>query len=199
MAHVQPLNREELPQFEADFSRLDQIMGFLPNSLPTMARRPEIAGSFMALARAVLFVGLLEPSLKEMIAQVASTSAGCRYCVAHCAITAERAGVEGGKLASLSEFEESDLFSDAERAAFRLARDAARVPNASTPSHFDELRKHYSDDEIVEIVATIALFGYLNRWNDTMATQLEAAPLEFASSVLAPSGWEVGKHAATAT
>jgi len=48
--------------------------------------------------------------------------------------------------------------------------------------------------QIVELVSVIALFGYLNRWNDTMATQLEGLPARFAAGTLAPHGWSAGKH-----
>ena len=78
---------------------------------------------------------------------------------------------------------------------FRLARDAALVPNAVKPGHFEALREHFNDTEIVELVAVISLFGFLNRWNDTMATALEAEPLAFAERELAPGGWRAGKHA----
>jgi len=46
----------------------------------------------------------------------------------------------------------------------------------------------------VELTAAIATFGFLNRWNDTMATELEDEPLEFAGEHLAHHGWERGKH-----
>ena len=77
----------------------------------------------------------------------------------------------------------------------RLARDAALVPNQVTAAHFEELHKYLSDDEIVELVAMVSLFGFLNRWNDTMATQLEPEPLAFATKNLAAVGWQPGKHA----
>jgi len=76
----------------------------------------------------------------------------------------------------------------------RLARDAAAVPNATTPAHFEELRRHFNDAQIIEITATISLMGWLNRWNDTMATELEDEPLTFASDHLSNHGWEAGKH-----
>jgi hypothetical protein len=46
----------------------------------------------------------------------------------------------------------------------------------------------------VQSVGVISLFGYLNRWNDTMATTLEPEPLEFATQHLAKRGWQPGKH-----
>jgi hypothetical protein len=60
------------------------------------------------------------------------------------------------------------------------------------------LRHYFSERQIVQIVAVIALFGFLNRWNDTMATELEPAPVDFAQAVLAQTGWAVDKHASPA-
>ena len=39
------------------------------------------------------------------------------------------------------------------------------------------------------------MFGWMNRWNDTLATQLEDHPLEFARAHLTASGWTPGVHA----
>ena len=59
----------------------------------------------------------------------------------------------------------------------------------------ENLKKHFDEDQIVEIVGVVCLFGWLNRFNDTMATDLENDLLDFASEHLASSGWQVGKHA----
>ena len=83
---------------------------------------------------------------------------------------------------------------DAEKAALRFARAAAMVPNEVDEELTAEMRKHWDDGEIVEIMAVIALFGYLNRWNDSMATDLEAAPQEMGEKVLSSGGWTGGKH-----
>jgi hypothetical protein len=56
------------------------------------------------------------------------------------------------------------------------------------------LKEHFSDKQCVEIVAVISLFGFLNRWNDTMATTLEDKPRAFAAETIAGAGWDVGKH-----
>ncbi|MEM9464091.1 MAG: hypothetical protein AAGA90_01895 [Actinomycetota bacterium] len=103
--------------------------------------------------------------------------------------------LDPAKLAAAWEFESSELFSDAERAALRLAFHAGVTPSAVTSDDFDALERHYSTEEIVSIVAVISLFGWLNRWNDTMATRLEDEPAAFAGATLAHAGWELGKHA----
>jgi AhpD family alkylhydroperoxidase len=140
-------------------------------------------------------MGLIDRGLAQMIANVTSHSAGCRYCQAHTGAHAAAAGVDAEKIAKVWEFESSDLFDDAERAALRVARDAGLAPNLVTDSHFEDLAEHYSEEQIIQIVATIGLFGYLNRWNDTMATTLEEEPTYFASRHLSAAGWEAGKHA----
>ena len=104
-------------------------------------------------------------------------------------------GVETARIKAIWEFQTSDLFTDAERAALNIVWAGSQSPNASTPEHFDELRKHYSNEQIIEILAVNCLAGWLNKWNDTVATTLEAAPRDFAEAALDSLQWQVGKHA----
>ena len=169
-------------------------MGFVPSSLLTMAHRPELMKAFLQLATTVHSSPGLDPILVQMVAHVASTAAGCVYCQAHTAATATRRGAAADKVAAAWDFESDARFSPAERAALSLARDAANVPNRATADHFEALRQHFDDAEIVDLVAVISLFGFLNRWNDTLATRLEEEPRAFAERELADRGWKVGKH-----
>ncbi|MFN3463378.1 MAG: carboxymuconolactone decarboxylase family protein [Terricaulis sp.] len=68
------------------------------------------------------------------------------------------------------------------------------MPNGVDEANGAELRKHWSDGEIVEILGVIALFGYLNRWNDSMATSIEPGAVESGDKHLAGRGWSPGKH-----
>ena len=141
--------------------------------------------------------GDVDAGLKQLIAHVVSRSAGCRYCQAHTGHFAHTlAGVEVEKIEAVWEFEGSPLFDEAERAALRLALAAGAVPNGATDEHFAELRRHYSEGEQVEIVGVISLFGFLNRFNDTLANALEEDAIRFAGEHLAQGGWELGKHGA---
>lgn len=194
MPNVEPLSRSELPEFEPVFQSIEQMMGFVPNSLLTLGRSPEILRGFGALSGAILGHCSLAPGLRQLVAFVASTAAGCRYCQAHTSHGAAKLGVAPEKLEAAFEFETSPLFDDAERAALRLARDAALQPNATTPAHFDALRRHFDERQLVELVAIVSLFGWLNRWNDTMATALEEPALRFGEKHLAAAGWSAGKH-----
>lgn len=192
MTHISPMTREDLPEMEPMFKMVEAGMGFVPTSMFTMAHWPELLNAFGGMGSTVLNTGEVEAGLKQLIAYVVSNAAGCQYCQAHTSHNAEKRGVQPEKVRQAFEFETSTLFSEKERSALRLALHAGMVPNATEPSHFDTLKQHFSDRQIVEIVAVISLFGFLNRWNDTMATSLESQPAEFASNNL--SNWEIGKH-----
>ena len=193
MTLVPPLSREELPEMEPLFNMVEASMGFVPTSMLTMAHWPELLQTFGAFAGNVLNSGEVDHGLKQLIAFVISNAAGCRYCQAHTSHSAAKRGVSTEKINAAFEFETSELFDDAERAALRVALHAGMVPNAVEQEHLAELNQHYSPRQSVEIVAVISLFGYLNRWNDTMASTLEDTPVSFATENI-PT-WEVGKHA----
>jgi uncharacterized peroxidase-related enzyme len=197
MPRVKPLSPEAVPELSDLLERSKERMGFLPNSQLIMAHRPEILRGFAQLAAAINGPGsTISPQLRNLVSQMASRAAGCGYCMAHTAHTAGRVGVPDAKEEALWQYGTSPLFSEAERAALRVAQGAAQVPNAVMDRDFAELKRHYSDAQIVDIVAVIALFGFLNRFNDTMATELESSPLEAGRRFLAEKGWTVGKHAA---
>ena len=197
MPRLAPLPRDATAGLEETLRASEVRMGFLPNSQLIMAWRPEILRAFAELGAAINGPSsTIDPQLRNLVSQMASRAAGCGYCMAHTAHTAERVGIAADKENALWEYETSPLFSAAERAALRVAQGAAQVPNAVTDAGFAELKKHYSEPQIVDIVAVIALFGFLNRFNDTMATELEASPIEAGKRYLAERGWTVGKHAA---
>jgi uncharacterized peroxidase-related enzyme len=198
MANMEPLRREDRPELEPLFRHYDETLSFVPNSLYTMARRPEILGAFSELITQIWNTGTLPKDLKPLIGIMASVAAGCRYCQAHEAVDARERGVDGEKIAQIWDFERSPRYDDGERAALRFARDASLVPNEVTPAHFEELRRYWDDGQIVEMLAVIGLFGFLNRWNDTMATSLEEVPLSYAADRYG-GHWEAGKHGGETT
>lgn len=198
MAHMQPLPFDELPEdIQERFLYYKKTRGFTPNSIQTMVRRPNIVRAFMQLNQAILYDGTVDEELKMLVSLIASQVAGCRYCQAHMANLSKIYKASSEKISKVWEFEQSDLFSDAEKAALRVAYSGALAPSEATQEQFDELYNYFDEGQVVEIVASIALFGFLNRWNDTMATELEELPAQVASDVIGDSfGWEVGKHQA---
>lgn len=195
MPLVEPLAADHDAEV-AELARFfNETLGFPPNSVLTMQRRPAIAKAFIELNKAVMENnGRVTSEQKRLIGYIASLTAGCRYCQAHTARAAERYGGSDERLAEIWNYERSDLFTPAEKAAFAFAQAASSVPNAVDEAIGAELRKHWSDDEIVEILGVIALFGYLNRWNDSMATELEPIGVAAGEKNLKAEGWTPGKH-----
>jgi AhpD family alkylhydroperoxidase len=141
MPLLEPLPIDHDPTV-AEMSRLfHETLGFVPNSVLTMQRRPQIAQAFIALNRAVMTNGgRVTSEQKRLIALLASGVAGCRYCQAHTALAATRYGATEDRLRQLWEFRSSALHTEAERAAFEFALAAASVPNVVTPELMARLR-----------------------------------------------------------
>ena len=180
MARIDTLSKEDLPYLADYFEESERTRGFVANFLLTIGYRPEIADAVHNLFLAIQPhgtpenpVGTVPMELKNLVAQVCSRAAGCQYCSTHTAAASQITGVAKEKVEDLWNYETSDLFSDAERAALRVAQCAGQVPNAVEDEDFVELKKYYSNEQIVEIVAVIAFFGFLNRFNDTMNLDIE--------------------------
>ena len=183
-------NVKELVKF------FNETLGFCPNSVLTMQRRPNIAKAFIELNIAVMENhGELTSELKRLIAFVSSNTAGCRYCQAHTIRAAERYGGSSERLKNIWDFENQDYYSDAEKAALRFAQEASMIPVNVSENTEKQLHNYWSDNDIVEIMGVIALFGYLNRWNDVMATTLEDDATSSAADLLKGVSWNAGKHA----
>ncbi len=184
------------PGLDDVFSLFNCVGSIIPNAMLIMQRRPKILRAYVQMMRAISDpeTSEVDAGFKRLIAHVASRAAGCRYCMSHTAALALGSGVDDAKLEAVWEYRTSPLYTEAERIALDIALAAGGVPNGVTDEMFAKLREHWSDGQIVEIVAMIALFGFLNRWNDTLATPLEDEALAVGEKYLAPHGWEAGKH-----
>ena len=160
-----------------------------------MQHRPEISKAFINLNKAVMEnQGRVTSALKRMIAWVSSNTAGCRYCQAHAIRAAERYGAEQEKLDNIWEYPTHPAFTEAERAALDFSLAASQIPNAVDENLKKRLYKYWNEGEIVEMLGVISLFGYLNRWNDSMGTSIEQGAVESGKKYLEKHGWSKGKH-----
>ena len=192
---LSPLPLDHDASLKDNFATTAKNLGFVPNSMLIMQRRPEITKAYAALSASIWGPSsVVDIGFKRLIAHVVSRSAGCMYCMAHTAGGAMHLGVPEEKVRAVWDYQTSPLYTPAERAALDVAVAAGCTPNAVTDEMFVEMRKYWSEEQIVEIVATISMFGFLNRWNDTMATPLEEEPIEVGERLLAERGWTPGKH-----
>ena len=199
MSRISPAAPEQFAQVADHMERWRKTKGYPPNSWLTMVRKPGVFRAYRDLHSAVMMDdGEVPKALKFLVACVVSAAAGDPYCAAHNAENAAHiAGAAIAKVEALSQFRTSPLYTAAERAALELAAAAGACPPRVTDAHFVDLKKHYSEDAATEIVAVIALLGWLNRWNITLATRIEDEALAFARKHLAASGWTPGAHADT--
>ena len=136
-------------------------------------------------------------------------ASGCVHCQAHGAygtfqeiegdylydkVPAEDMPAVAEKIRSLMDFERSEHFSTAEKAAFRLARDAGTLPGRTTAAHIEELRRHYSDREIQEIIATLVLTPWLSTVMQSQGTVTDQRSMAWSIRHLGPAGWKPGIH-----
>ncbi|WP_334015810.1 carboxymuconolactone decarboxylase family protein [Alteromonas sp. S167] len=190
-----PLPPETTPELADDFAVFIDILGFIPNSLLTMQRKPEMVKGFAALTKGVMGEGsVVDGGFKRLIAHFASRAAGCQYCEAHSLIAAGIHGISDEKVAAVWEYQTSPLYTQAERMALDFALAAGSVPNAVDAPLMEAMRTHWKEEEIVEILGAVSLYGFLNRWNDSMATEIESSPKALGDEVLAQGGWTGGKH-----
>jgi alkylhydroperoxidase family enzyme len=172
----------------------NETLGFCPNSVLTMNKKPLMADAFINLNKAVMDnAGSISSEFKRIIAYISSNTAGCRYCQAHTIRAAQRYGGSDKRLQQAWDFENSKLFSMKEKIALRFVIAASTSPT-NTQFFERELKANWSEEDILEMVSVIALFGFLNRWNDVMGTTLEEEAKRSAERYLNQAGWEIGKH-----
>ncbi len=181
--------REDFADLEELFKGVEEFMGYVPNAHLTMAEKPELLLAFSNLAMIVFQSQGIDMQTKQLIALASSLSSGCKYCQAHTSHGAGRAGTEEKKISEILNYKVSDSYSEKERAILDLAFASGRAPNESNEEHFKELKKYFSDEQIIDIVSVISMFGFLNRWNDTLGTKLEDVPKGFVEEKLKPLGW----------
>jgi len=195
VSRLDPLPPEHSPELKEQFDSFFKSLGFVPNSVLTMQRKPSLVRAFVGLQSAIWGPDSeVDRGLKRLIAHVASHAAGDAYSMAHTASGALHFGVSADKLAAVLDATASPLFSPAEKAALQVGAAAGAVPNAVSDAMFAELRQHWSETAIVEIIGVIAATGFVNRWNATLATPIEDEPMEVGATYLASKGWSPGQH-----
>tara|TARA_B100000941_G_scaffold257445_1_gene207321 strand:- start:30 stop:605 length:576 start_codon:yes stop_codon:yes gene_type:complete len=188
-AHIETKKREDFPEFKDLFDLVESFMGYLPNAYLLMADKPDLMQAFAKMSASVFSADVLDIPSKQLIALASSLSAGCKYCQSHTSHGAERAGVPNEKIAEILNYRTSEYYEAKEVALLDLAFASGEVPNKATKAHFEKLKEFYSKEQILEVVAVISFFGFLNRWNDTFGTVIEEIPANYLSEKLKPKNW----------
>ena len=189
ISYIETKRREDFPEFEELFNLVESFMGYLPNAYLLMADKPDLMHAFAKMSASVFKDDILDIQSKQLIALASSLSAGCKYCQSHTSHGAERAGVPDEKIANILNYQTSIHYMPHEVTLLDLAFASGEVPNKATKIHFDKLAEFYSKEQILEAVSVISFFGFLNRWNDTLGTQIEEVPADYLNNKLNPKDW----------
>ena len=118
---IKPLNKLSDIKTKKLAEFFNETLGFCPNSVLTMQKKPNLAEAFINLNKAVMENnGSLTPEFKRLIAFISSSAAGCRYCQAHTSLAAKRYGSSDKRLKAVWDYENSDLFSKKEKIALKF-------------------------------------------------------------------------------
>ena len=141
MPRMSPLPLDATPELRPDFDFFLGTLGFTPNSVLTMQRKPRLVRALAGLNAAVMAPeGEVDLGFRRLIGHVASKAAGCLYCQAHTLLGAKNFGVSDAKLADVWNYSNSPHYSEPERLALDFALAAAAQPNAVTDRQFQALR-----------------------------------------------------------
>lgn len=187
MARISRLGRRDVDEgVGVIYDRYVRQRGNVPNMFRTVAHRPEILQTMIAHLEAVLNTGTLPTALKELVIVRTSQMNACEYCLASHSLLARKLGYSDAQIAALPHFEASDLFTPAEKAALRLAERLTRNERPLEEAELAELKAHYTEGEIVELMAASGLFNYFNRFNNLLAMEPTAPGAGVEPAAVAP-------------
>ena len=178
MSRINPADRSELSkEIKALMDQSETMMGFVPNDALIMAKNPELLRSVSQLINTIYSFRSISEEIRSLVGLMASQASGCHYCIAHTRNSALEKNISTEKLKKIWEFESSECFSESEKAALRIALNAAQTPNLISDEDYTQFREYFDENQQIEILAIISLFGFLNRWNSSLMTEIESLPL----------------------
>ena len=176
MARIQPVSKETADSATAQL--LDTVkkkMGMVPNLVVTMANSPAVANAYLGFSQQ-LSTGSLAPRLREQIALAVGEENSCDYCLAAHTALGKGAGLSESETCDARKAEAKD---DAERAALEFAQKIVKDRGIVSDDDIRQVRvAGYTDGEISEIVANVALNIFTNYFNHVAGTEVDfpAAP-----------------------
>ena len=166
---ISPLSKEQAaPSVQPIFDKLTHVFGNMPSFFATMARVPDALAHFMPLYSAVIDKGTVEAKYKELAYLKTALTNGCQYCHRAHSASGKKNGVTDEQINNLAFYQRSAAFNDKEKAVLLYAERMTRGASALRPPALQELKQHFTDDQIVELTLTICIANFTNRFNDAM-------------------------------
>ena len=169
MARIALIEPEQAPPEVKEIYE-QKLKGKPGNAQKALAHRPDLLKNFLGFYASV--GRTLERRLYELIYIRVSFINGCNYCLQHHLASSKRAGVTPEDWAALKVGNHSHL-SEKERAALMYAEELTRAPGTIEDSDFDEIKKHFSDTEILDLHLLTGLANLTNRFTGPLGLDLE--------------------------
>ncbi|WP_243394055.1 carboxymuconolactone decarboxylase family protein [Mycobacterium ahvazicum] len=160
-----------------------------------VSRLPAAAEALGALTAALRSNGSLSPRLLELVRLRIAFFNQCRSCIAVRYQSAIDDGLDEDAVCSLERPADADNLSDAERSALRFAELFATNHLAIDDVVYDELRKHFSEDQLVELGLHCAIALGVGRLSATWDVSDDLPESNGSSERLAP--WNSASVVAT--
>lgn len=172
MAVVNSLPKEKAsPEVHDLYDKLTKGNGFMPAFFGTMAHRPAVFKSFVALYTAAINQGTIEPRYKELAYLKTARINGCEYCTRAHTASGKGHGITEEQLAAIDFFRRSSQFDEKDKATLLYAERVTRGASALRERALEELSKYYTEDQIVELTLVICVANFTNRFNDALQIQ----------------------------
>jgi uncharacterized peroxidase-related enzyme len=170
MSRIQPVQRNADAKTRELFGAVEKKLGIVPNLIATMAQSPAVAQAYLGFSQA-LSGGSLPAGLQEQIALTVSESNQCDYCVsAHCFL-GSKAGLSESELLDARHGTASD---EKTHAALAFARKIVEDRGHVNDEDVEEVRSvGYTEGEIAEIIANVALNIFTNYFNHVAETEID--------------------------
>lgn len=168
---IAPLSKDQAaPAVQPIFDKLTHVFGQMPSFFGVMARVPDALTHFLALYSSVIDKGSVEAKYKELAYLKTAQINGCEYCFRAHSASGKKNGVTAEQIQSLAFFQRSGAFDDKEKTVLLWAERVTRGASAIRAGAVQELKKYFSDDQIVELTLTVSIANFTNRFNDAMLT-----------------------------
>ncbi|HEX2171247.1 MAG TPA: carboxymuconolactone decarboxylase family protein [Dehalococcoidia bacterium] len=173
MARVTYRTREDLPEKSRFlFDNLQNWSGYVGNVFRALGNAPHILRGVMVLGTAVLNKSRLDPRIRELAIIRVGQINQADYERAHHVEIGRKNGVTEADLENLSSWQSSSHFSEKERAVLRYTEEVTRSARPE-PATMDELKKHFDDAGIVEVVAAVSFYNMMCRVLNSLDVDLE--------------------------
>jgi uncharacterized peroxidase-related enzyme len=181
MQRIKPVDPAEASeQVKELWAGVEELLGRVPNCFYVLAHTPDVATWLLTFCATLHRGGtgsVTDVKLKNLVALETSITNECTYCTSHNRSFGQGLGLSDDQITALEEdtYATVGLFDEREQAVIRWAKAVTENTAKYDKEAFEELRRHCTDAQIVELTLMGGLFALFNRLNDSLFIDLDSA------------------------